>query len=527
MREIESTLPALGPASSEPKLIVPSAEPSAGTSSDDDDSPRVRVAAFVISGVHVFDDATLQSLLRDLEQTDQDLDGLRAATARITDYYRRHGYLLARAYLPPQGVEDGKVKIIVLEGVYDGVAIDNNSRVQDSVLRRMLAPLKAGQAVHLEELDDRLARINDLPGLNIQGTLRPGSLPGSTELLLQAEPGPLISGSVDADNFGGYYTGEYRLSGSLNLNNPLRLGDQLNLRVLGSDKKQRYYHAAYQIPFGPSATKLGVSVSEMRYELGRDFSILEANGQARISTLFIQHPWLRGRSLSLQTQLQYEDKSMRDNMDVFGISNRKRIGLWTLSVNGTAEDAWLGGGRSAAYLSYSTGNLRFGDSNSRTGDRFYKRAAGAFSKANLTLLRLQNLPGPFLFHGLITGQLPSKNLDSSEQFSLGGPYGVRAFPNGAGSGDKGWQATAELRYMPAPGWQMAMFVDKGGVRINKRSWTRETSGVQLGAYGVSLTQAGPQHQITLTAAWPMQVRNYQPDGPKREPRMWLQATRIF
>ena len=35
------------------------------------------------------------------------------------------------------------------------------------------------------------------------------------------------------------------------MNSPLRLGDQLSLRLLTSDRKQRYYYAAYQAPVGP------------------------------------------------------------------------------------------------------------------------------------------------------------------------------------------------------------------------------------------------------------------------------------
>jgi hypothetical protein len=44
---------------------------------------------------------------------------------------------------------------------------------------------------------------------------------------------------------------------------------------------------------------------------------------------------------------------------------------------------------------------------------------------------------------------------------------------------------------------------------------------------VSLIQTGRQHQITLTAAWPLEQNNYRQEGPKREPRLWFQATRLF
>ncbi|KAG1439343.1 hypothetical protein G6F57_019457 [Rhizopus arrhizus] len=78
-----------------------------------------------------------------------------------------------------------------------------------------------------------------------------------------------------------------------------------------------------------------------------------------------------------------------------------------------------------------------------------------------------------------------------------------------------------------PGLQLGVFLDKGAVRLNKRPWTSGRNSQQLSAMGVSLIQSGRQHQITLTAAWPLEQNNYQQEGPKREPRLWFQATRLF
>ncbi|WP_424624688.1 ShlB/FhaC/HecB family hemolysin secretion/activation protein [Achromobacter marplatensis] len=526
LRELESTLPAFAPPAAQPSLDVaaPSSQPSTTGQSE---GPGVLISGFQLRGNQVFEDAELLLLLADLSGTEQSLDGLRAATDRITEFYQGRGYLLARAYLPPQEIVEGVVQIAIQEGVYDSVTLNNQSRVSDAVLQRAFSPLRQGDTVHLDTLDNRLMLVNDMPGIQVQGTLRPGKTPGSTDLFVDAEPGPLTAGSLDVDNFGGYYTGEFRMAGTLDVNSPLRLGDQLNLRLLTSDKKQRYYRAAYQVPVGPHLTRLGVSASNMRYRLGRDFDLLDAHGKASIVSLFVQQPLLRSRHQTLQAQLQYDDKSMRDAMDLFEVVNRKHVGLWTASLNGSRDDGLMGGGRTAMYLSYGIGSLQLRDPNSRQGDRLYTRSAGRFGKANITLLRLQNLPGPFMLSAQLNAQLASKNLDSSEKFSLGGPFGVRAFPNGAASGDEGWQGNLDLRYLPMPGLQLGVFLDKGAVRLNKRPWTSGRNSQQLSAMGVSLIQSGRQHQITLTAAWPLEQNNYQQEGPKREPRLWFQATRLF
>ena len=227
--------------------------------------------------------------------------------------------------------------------MYDEIQLDNRSRVSDAVLRRGLSVLRPGDPVHIDNLESRLLRLSDLPGAAVQGTLRAGAHPGSSTLLVNAAPTPLVTGSIDADNFGGYYTGEYRLGGSLDVNSPLRLGDQLSLRLLTSDRKQRYYYAAYQAPVGPALTRLGLNVSNMRYALGHDFEILEAHGSARTTGIFMQQPLITGRHFRLEARLQYEDRQLRDDIDMFSQRHAKRIRLGTASLSANGEDSLFGG----------------------------------------------------------------------------------------------------------------------------------------------------------------------------------------
>ncbi|MGT2494598.1 hypothetical protein ACU4GD_39615 [Cupriavidus basilensis] len=74
---------------------------------------------------------------------------------------------------------------------------------------------------------------------------------------------------------------------------------------------------------------------DMGYHLDKDFAVLEAHGRASIRSVFVSQPLLRGRAFNLNAQLQYDDKRLRDEMDLFETSvARKRVGLWTAGVNG-------------------------------------------------------------------------------------------------------------------------------------------------------------------------------------------------
>ena len=234
------------------------------------------------------------------------------------------------------------------------------------------------------------------------------------------------------------------------MNSPLRLGDQLSLRLLTSDRKQRYYYAAYQAPVGPALTRLGLNVSNMRYALGHDFEILEAHGSARTTGIFMQQPLITGRHFRLEARLQYEDRQLRDDIDMFSQRHAKRIRLGTASLSANGEDSLFGGGRSAAYISYSHGSLRLETEAQRIRDRALNRSAGGFGKLNLTPCALQHLYGPFTLYGQISAQRATKNLDSSEQFSLGGPTACAPTPTAPAAATRAGRPRSNCATCPWP-----------------------------------------------------------------------------
>lgn len=518
MRDIETARPVL-PAAPVPEIKITTPQPDADVTPDS--GPRMFVQAFTLEGNQVFHADELLPQLADLAGRELGFADLQQAAARITAYYRERGYVLARAYLPHQEIDGGVVRIAVVEGRYGRIVLNNRSRVSDGALQQPLSALRPGAVVRGADLERTLQLLDDLAGATARGTLRAGIEPGTTDLVVDVEGGPLVTGSLDFDNFGDTSSGRYRFSGSVNLNSPLGLGDQLSLRGLASDERQSYYRAAYQLPLGPVSTRVGVAYSEMRYHLTGSFAELDYRGSASVQSAFVAQPLLRSRNLNVTAQVQYDNKDLKDTYGQFDVRNDKNVGLWSVSVSGNGEDGWFGGGRSALSMTLGLGRLRGNDA---LGSDRYTKAMGSFTKLNVSALRLQALGRRFQLYTQFSGQLASRNLDGSEKFSLGGPYGVRAYALGAGSGDQGWQASAELRYLPAPRWQLSAFVDAGQVQFNKHPWTRERNTQQLQAAGVGAGWSDGKRQATLTAAWPLSSAA---GSPARAPSVWLQATQYF
>ena len=200
------------PAPSLPQREAPKIEIEEAPAGQAPEGPLLHVARLRITGATVFTEAELHALVADGEGRELSLNGLRALADRVTQHYRNHGYLLARAYLPAQDVTNGEVKIAVLEGRLGEVSLDNPAGVAGAGLAP-LAQLHPGEVAHRRALERNLLLLSDLPGVAVKSTLKPGATPGASDLLVEVAPGRRVTGSVDFDTFGDRFSGQYRVNG--------------------------------------------------------------------------------------------------------------------------------------------------------------------------------------------------------------------------------------------------------------------------------------------------------------------------
>ena len=132
----------------------------------------------------------------------------------------------------------------------------------------------------------------------------------------------------------------------------------------------------------------------------------------------------------------------------------------------------------------------------------------------------------------VRGQLASKNLDSSEQMQLGGPYGVRAYPEGEAYGDEGYLANAEVRLaLPVaaiPGrLQLVGFVEAGSVTFAKNPWYTGRNSADLAGYGAGLLWAAPNNFV-VSASYARKIGDTKAvSAPDRSGRFWFQIAKHF
>lgn len=512
-----------------PEVRIEEATPPEAARADD---VRALVTELHVAGATAYTSAELVSVSGFVPGRQLALADLQAMAARITQHYRTDGYFVARAYLPAQDISDHVVTIAVSEGIYGQVDLRNQSTLADGVAHGLLRGLDSGDAITLAPLEERLLLLSDIPGVNVRSTLAPGTVPGTSDLIVDVTPGRRVTGSVYVDNAGNPYTGEYRAGATVNLNNPLGRGDVASLHVLTSGSGLQYGQASYQTRIGRATA--GIAYSRLEYELGEQFEMLDANGSAEVVSLFGAYPLIRSRDTNLYFGLAAEHRRFQDRLDLIPVVTDRVARVLTPSLYGNHQDGFGGGGMTSFVLSYSAGDLDIETPAALAVDAATARTNGSYGKLWFNVARQQRLTDTWSLHASVTGQQASKNLDQSEKFVLGGMDGVRAYPQGEAFGDEGYLAHVEVHKLltglssRVPGQVTVLgFVDAGHVTVNKEPWYLGDNDRDLSATGLGATWMDPGN-FAVRAYYAVKLGSEDAiSAPDKSGRFWIQATKYF
>lgn len=505
-------------------------------------SERIELKNFIIEGAHLIPQAELEALLAGYSGQQLDLNDLNAAAQRITNYYRSQGWY-ARAILPAQDITQGSVRIQVIEARYAGTQrTDQGTRTEGDFIERMvLQGQQPGDPLSATRLERGILLANDLPGTQAAILLEPGQQQGDTRIQLTTGDTPLVTGDLGINNYGIKSTGTAQLIGGIALNGLTGYGDQLNLRHLASTRLNNT-HLNYSLPLGTNGLRLSAYGSYLDYKLGDRFKALDAKGDADTLGLGLSWAWVRQTDRNLSLSLNGEQRNYADDMLGAAI-RRHKVKAIALGFYGDRSDRLGGGGLSWGRLRLISGEV---DIHSVAADiaidQATARTNGHYSKLAFSLNRLQNLGDSGLrLLASLDGQLAEKNLHSSEQMSLGGPDGVRAFPVNEASGDQGALLRLELQQPLSGGWQIAAFADAGTIQQHKNTWTgwnaplNRPNRYSLSGAGLALRWVLPGNLVfNASIAKPISgnpgrdAADRNNDGSKvSAPRFWATFTKAF
>ncbi|MEH6700305.1 ShlB/FhaC/HecB family hemolysin secretion/activation protein [Parasphingorhabdus sp.] len=453
--------------------------------------------------------AQLAALVEDKKVGFSQLRSLAEATSTAL---RQNGYILARAVLPPQEATDGVLTIDIVEGQLGDISFNYGEqvRIRHGLIESIIDQHLDRQRLNKADLESALLRVGDLPGVTARSRLAPGTTNGTSNLVIDVTEQPVFAGSFFGDNFGSPSTGRAQGHAQLAFSDIAGIGDYSRLG-LSISEGQRFLSASLSAPISSSGLSATIDYAYLTYKnqdvLGKAAGL---DGNAHYGGVSLDYQAIRTRNANLRFSAALDGKTLVDDSTGGRLSD-KRVLSGTLGMSGDVSDSFLGGSVTQLSLSWTMGDLDLSRVPfSELVDFLTLQTQGRFNRINVDMVRLQKLYGNFSLLTRMSGQWASKNLDSSESISLGGPYGVRGWPVGEGRGDMGLQGTMELRYdLPSPpklgAFQLSAFVDAGRLRINEN-----TNGIPFvnacSCNSYSLSSAGVgmswQHKnFGLSASW--------------------------
>ena len=397
------------------------------------------------------------------------------AAARVTRYYRNHGYIVARAYLPRQDASDGVLEIQVALGSYGGAAVKNNSRLRKRFAEGAFRHMERSYpAVTAHTLERTMLLVREMPGGAMPNVaLEPGRAPGTTDLNVElGGEGHRYQGYLLGDNQGSSFTGQKRLFGALDVNSPLGIADKLSVSGMVSDgEKLHNVRVSYGLPLNYSGLRLTVAVSRTRYALGGSYSALDATGSLSAVDGTIAYPLLRRHDSNIDLTLNIAHRDLHDDLNAVSVFNPRTAEVGAATFQRTKFGTAFG----HRFYTTTGATVVVGEMNLENATQIATTGTnGDYAKLVVSLSAETPLYRALSLRVSTVGQkdLRVKTLDSSEQLFISGSGGVRAYAEGI-SGDNGYIFNLEMPYALPKARNLnlqqtvSVFADSGGVQAEK------------------------------------------------------------
>ncbi|MGV0107920.1 ShlB/FhaC/HecB family hemolysin secretion/activation protein [Nostoc sp. DSM 114160] len=257
-QDIQPPTPSPLPSPEVPQPLPPPAQllpPSAPTPTPETPLPgnfpqTIVVERFEVVGSTVFSAQELAQATAEFTKRPISLTQVYQARSKITDLYVKNGYITSGAYIPPQTIQSGVVKIQVVEGKLEDIQVTGTRRLNPNYVRSRLA-IATSPPLNRQRLLEALQLLQLNPLIkNVTAELSAGSQTGTSLLEVKISEAKTFSGQIILDNGRSPSVGSFRRGLRLNEANLLGLGDGLSVGYTNTDGSNSF-DASYTLPLNP------------------------------------------------------------------------------------------------------------------------------------------------------------------------------------------------------------------------------------------------------------------------------------
>lgn len=391
-----------------------------------------------LSGNTVYKNEELEKFAEKYIGTEINFNDIQHITNNITSLYYKDGYVTSFAYIPPQSIKDGIVKINIAENNVGKIKINNCKWIKPDYIRKNILKandIESNKILNINDFKESIEDLKQTPNLKANVYINKGEEPGTTDIIIDVKDRIPLSFGIFNDNQGDYSTGLFRTGFILNNYNLTGYGDSLYASTTLS-KGFTGVNTGYTLPVGRYGTKLSVGYGVSKIALGGEYRENDIRGLSHGLFATISQPIYKKQNLIINSDLTFDGRHTATTMYNLPYNNYDlravRLGLNALKYDNL--------GRWSARLENSAGVPILG----ATDNSSYGVGSSKFYKLNADIRRIQYLP--FKTTGIIRSscQYTPNALLSIEQMGAGGMSTVRGFDERLLMGDVGYNLSFEV-----------------------------------------------------------------------------------
>ena len=431
------------------QLLKPPSQSSPSVNPSDNTEPTqigaITVQKFEVLGSTVFSSEELNEVVAKFTKRSLSFSELLQARSAITDLYVRNGYITSGAYIPPQNLQSGIVKIQVIEGGLEEIKVIGTNRLNPEYIRSRIS-VASGAPLNRDRLIEALQVLQLNPLIaNLSAELSASERVGKNILELKVKEAETFNAQLAIDNNRAPSVGSFRRRIQASEANLTGWGDSLTMGYSNSDGSNAY-DVNYTLPINPYNGTVALAFSNSNSNvIEAPFNVLDIYSNSTNYDLTFRQPILQtpSQELAFGAIASYRESLSTLLKIPFPLSaGADSNGITKISVLSLFQDYTQRSSQSVlafrTQLNIGLGGVIGSTVNSSFPDSRFVSFRGQAQYVNL--LAANTL---LLFRGDL--QLSDRPLVPLQQIGFGGQDTLRGYRQDLLLGDNGAALSAELR----------------------------------------------------------------------------------
>lgn len=418
--------------------------------------PHFDIKSYRVEGNTLLPSDKIDSILAPFTGKVKDFGTIQEALEALEKAYHNRGYIAVQVVLPEQELENGVVRLNVIETRLGRVTIKGNRFFDESNLRHSLPALIEGQSPNIDNISRSLKLANESPAKKVNLQLQSSEdKENEVDAILQVTDEKPWKAGLTFDNSGDEHTGRFRVGVLFQDANIFDRDHLLTLQYITSASQPDHvsiYGMGYRIPFyatGSSIDLIGAYSDVDSGTLSVASNSLQVSGKGTILGLHYNQNLTRIGNYEHKLTLGLDYRAYINNVTFGGTQLGNNVTVHPISL--TYGGAWtLDKINAGFYLGLSRNLPALGSGDRDTNEFFEKVRTGAPVGYNIFRAGANffyTFGADWQARALLNGQYTNNPLVPGEQFGLGGASSVRGFDERVVADDKGYSGSVEI-YTP-------------------------------------------------------------------------------